>query len=82
MNIEWSSNSLGRMLIPSDQLYHASHIIESPFTLDLVPGAADYPYSEYFDNPKTDRFTAIAGEATTFFVQAKVSKAYRSKSLK
>ena len=82
LNIQWSSNSLGRMLIPSDQLYHASHIVESPFKLDVVPGAADNPYSEFFDNPKTDRFTDIAGEATTFFVQAKVSKAYRSKSLK
>lgn len=82
LNMEWSSNSLVRMLIPSDQLYHASHIVESPFKLDVVPGAADYPYGEFFDNPKIDRFTAIAGEATTFFVQAKVSKAYRSKSLK
>ena len=71
---------MGRMLIPSDQLYHASHIVESPFKLDVIPGVADYSYSEFVDNPETNRFTVIAGEATTVFVQAKVSKAYRSKS--
>ena len=54
----------------------------SAMELDVVPGAADYPYREFVDNPKTDRFTAIAGEATTLSVQAKVSKAYRSKSSK
>ena len=72
ISVEWSSNSIPRTSIPSDQLYHASHISGSPFRTEVVPGAADYPFSDLIDGPGNDRTVAIAGQRSRLYIQAKV----------
>ena len=81
IRLEWSSNAIKRSLIPSDQLYYATHISGSPFSTEVVPGAADYPFSDLVDVPGGDRFTVVAGELARFFIEAKVSQAGSSISV-
>lgn len=72
IRLEWSSNSIEKQVIPVDQLYFSTHISGSPFTTVIVPGAADYPFSTFIDSPSSDRSISIAGETSTFYIQAKV----------
>ena len=71
--LEWSSRSIRRQVIPSSQLYYPAHIVGSPFTTYVSPGSADYPHSTFIDIPGVNRSVAIAGERTSFFLQAKDS---------
>ena len=51
IQLEWSSRSLRKQIIPPSQLFHTSHIVGSPFLTTISPGAADYPYSDFIDIP-------------------------------
>jgi len=76
IQLEWSSRSLRKQIIPSSQLFHPSHIVGSPFTTTISPGAADYPHSDFIDDmllPGQNRSVAIAGDKTSFYLQAKDS---------
>ncbi|KAL9189871.1 hypothetical protein ACHAXT_009546 [Thalassiosira profunda] len=71
--LEWSSRSLKKQVIPSAQLFHPSHIVGSPFLTTVLPGAADYPHSDFIDTEGQDRSVAVAGDRTSFYLQAKDS---------
>ncbi|KAL7532002.1 hypothetical protein ACHAXR_005653, partial [Thalassiosira sp. AJA248-18] len=71
VQLEWSSRSIRKQIIPPTQLFHPSHIVGSPFRATVSPGAADYPYSDFIDIAGQNRSVAIAGDKTSFFLQAK-----------
>ena len=43
VQLEWSSRSLRKQVIPPSQLFHPSHVVGSPFLTTVSPGAAGYP---------------------------------------
>jgi hypothetical protein len=55
-------------VIPSAALYQATHVVDSPFALNVLPGSTDFPFTTAF-GPGLD--SAVAGEPTTFVIQAK-----------
>ena len=71
---QWSSNSIEKQVIPGEQLYSITHISDSPFFTAIVPGASDYPYSDFFEIPGQNRSIAIAGELQEIHIQAKESR--------
>ena len=73
IRLEWSSRSVGKQIVPSDKLFFSSHIVGSPFSTEISPGAADYPHSGFIDVDGQDRSVTVAGERTTFFLQARDS---------
>eukprot|EP00804_Cyclotella_cryptica_P021433 CCRYP_005783-RA/>CCRYP_005783-RA protein AED:0.00 eAED:0.00 QI:831/1/1/1/1/1/3/2372/6166 len=73
IQLQWSSPSTKKQIIPPSQLYYTSHIVGSPFLTNVSPGAADYPYSGFIEVPGEDRSAAIAGERTSFYLQARDS---------
>ena len=66
--LQWSSASVRKQVIPSSSLFYAIDIVGSPFPTRVVPGAADYPYSDAYGDGLT---SAIAGNIATFFIQTK-----------
>ena len=73
VQLEWSSRSIRKQVIPSSQLFHPSHIAGSPLLTSVSPGAADYPYSDFIYVVGQNRSVAIAGDRTSFRLQAKDS---------
>jgi hypothetical protein len=73
VQLQWSSPSIRKQVIPSSQLLYSSHIVGSPFRTTISPGAADYPHSDFIQMPGENRSQAIAGEEATFYLQAKDS---------
>ena len=73
VQLQWGSPSIRKQLIPPSQLFYSSHIVGSPFLTTISPGAADYPHSDFIDMPGENRSQAIAGEETSFYLQAKDS---------
>ena len=73
LQLEWSSRSLRKQVINPSQLYFPSHIVGSPFRTSVTSGAADYPYSEIIEGADSNIRLAIAGERTSFFIQARDS---------
>ena len=71
---KWSSSTLKRSLVPADVLYYVTHIHGSPFETVIVPGAADYPFSDLKPYPGFDRTRVVAGVMAKFYIQAKVRK--------
>ena len=59
---------LSPQVIPSSQLFYATDIVGSPFATTIVPGAADYPYTNAYGPGLAN---ATAGMIATFFVQTK-----------
>ena len=55
-------------MIPSSQLFYATDIVGSPFATTIVPGAADYPYTNAFGQGLAN---ATAGMIAPFFVHTK-----------
>lgn len=68
----WSSYSTAPAVIPASALFYATPISGSPFNVDVVPGAASYPYTEAHGDGVT---TAAAGVPASFIIQAKVPTA-------
>ena len=66
--LQYSSASVRKQVIPASQLFYATDIVGSPFTTTIVPGAADYPYTNAFGSGLAN---ATAGMIATFFVQTK-----------
>eukprot|EP00970_Alexandrium_tamarense_P002964 scaffold427_cov103-Alexandrium_tamarense.AAC.19 len=73
IQLRWSSRSIKKQVIPNAQLFYPSHIVGSPFLTTVSPGAADYPYSDFIEMPGLNRSEAIAGDRTSFYIQAKDS---------
>ena len=73
VRLEWSSRSLRKQIIPPSQLFYPSHIVGSPFQTTVSPGAADYPHSTFIDTVDQNRSEAVAGERSTFYLQARDS---------
>jgi hypothetical protein len=74
VQLQWSTRSIRKQIVPPSQLYYTSHIVGSPFLTTISPGAADYPYSAFVDEAsEADRTIAIAGDRTSFYLQAKDS---------
>ncbi|KAL3774885.1 hypothetical protein ACHAW5_007303 [Stephanodiscus triporus] len=71
VQLEWSSRSLRKQVIPPSQLFFPSHIIGSPFQTTVSPGAADYPHSGFLDTVGQNRSVAVAGDRTSFYLQAR-----------
>lgn len=72
--VEWSTFSIPRQTIPSDQLYYGQHISGSPFSNEVTAGASDYPYSDILPNPNGNWTRTNAGEQSHFYIQAKDSQ--------
>jgi hypothetical protein len=84
--LEWSSFSQAKEVVPADSLYYATHLVSSPFALNVVPGAADYPHTTAYGPGlvlKTDTVSTtcpaasatcvarpLAGEVQKFTIQA------------
>lgn len=73
MQLFWGSRTVEKEIIPSDKFYFGSHIQGSPFFTNVLPGAADYPFSNFLDLPGVNRSIAIAGGKKSFIIQAKDS---------
>ena len=73
VQLQWSSPSIRKQVIPPSHFFYSSHIVGSPFRTTISPGAADYPHSDFIDMPGENRSQAIAGEETSFYLQAKDS---------
>lgn len=54
--------------VPSTALYHSTHIAGSPFNLDVLPGATDYPFTTAVGPGLS---AATAGEPAVFTIQAR-----------
>ena len=71
--LQWSSNSIQKQVIPATNMYHATHISGSPFSTEIVPGAADYPFSDFVLIEGKTLTEAVAGERNYFIIQSKDS---------
>jgi len=69
IQLRWSSFSQPKQTIPADRLYHATHVAGSPFAINVVPGAADYPHSTA-SGPGLTLTSPVAGEPALFTIQA------------
>lgn len=72
--IQWSSKTIQKQTIPSEQLYYSQHILGSPFKNEVTAGASDYPYSEILATPNDHYNKTSAGKVTRFYLQAKDSE--------
>jgi len=68
VSLQWSSYSVSKQVVNSDQLFFPTHIAGSPFAPSVVPGAADYPHSTATGAGLS---AATAGELASFTIQAK-----------
>ena len=68
VQLQWSSLSVRRATVPSEALYHATHIATSPHAVTVVPGAADYPFSTATGQGLSK---ATAGLPASFVITAK-----------
>lgn len=70
----WSSFSIPKTIVPSSNLYSATHISGSPFSTETIPGAADYPNTRAFgpglDLPDANEIQR-AGVMHTFTIEAR-----------
>jgi len=69
--LQWSSRSIRKHVIPSSNLYYPTHILGSPFPTIIMPGGTDYPHSDFVPVSGRDRTRATAGEQAFFLIQAK-----------
>lgn len=60
IHLKWSSAAIRKSVIPAENLYSPFHIRGSPFNTVVLPGAADYPYSEILTLPGKEYRHAIA----------------------
>jgi len=72
--IQWSSNTIQKQTIPSEQLYYSQHISGSPFRNKVTAGASDFPYSDILATPNEKYNQTSAGNPTHFYLQAKDAK--------
>lgn len=70
ISLKYSSSTLKKQKIPSSALFYAMPIVDSPFEVTVIPGAADYPYTIAFG---AGLYNATAGVTAHFFVQTKDS---------
>merc|ERR1711871_413380 len=68
IQLMYSSISVRKQVVPKSALYYIMPIVGSPFTTNVVPGAADYPYTTAF-GPGLEG--AITGTPTYFYIQTK-----------
>ena len=68
IQLQWSSFSIQKEIIPPSHFYQASHIVGSPFVTAIIPGSSDYPYTTAYG---PGLLTPVAGIAAKFTIQAK-----------
>ena len=68
VSLQYSTPSTPRQIVPSSMLFYTEHIVGSPYALDVVPGAADYPFTRATG---AGLRSATAGSAATFTVEAR-----------
>ncbi|KDO30965.1 hypothetical protein SPRG_04153 [Saprolegnia parasitica CBS 223.65] len=68
INLQWSSTYLPLQVIDTSMLYYPSHILGSPYSVDILPGATDYPYT-MATGPGLS--ATSAGAIASFVIQAK-----------
>lgn len=68
ISLSWSSSSMNKVIIPSSSLFYSTDIVGSPYTTLVVPGAADYPYTNAFGSGLS---SATAGSIGVFYIQTK-----------
>ncbi|CAM9348575.1 unnamed protein product, partial [Discosporangium mesarthrocarpum] len=68
VQLMWSSYSTAPEIIPAGSLYHSNSIAGSPYDIDVVPGAASYPFT---DASGEGLRAADAGVPASFIIQAK-----------
>ena len=70
IELQYSSNSLKKQIIPADQFWSGTPIVGGPFATSIIPGGADYPFTTAFGEGLT---YAVAGKPAFFHVQTKDS---------
>jgi len=70
ISLSYSSISVKKQIIPSSKLFYPMDIIGSPFPTTIIPGAADYPYTDAFGSGLSD---STSGVPTWFYIQTKDS---------
>ncbi|KAH9100136.1 hypothetical protein LEN26_016139, partial [Aphanomyces euteiches] len=68
LSLQWSSTFVNVQPVPYSALFNPNHIVGSPFVLNVVPGATDYPYTTAY-GPGVNGSTA--GNVATFVIQSK-----------
>merc|ERR1711871_1689662 len=71
VRLSYSSMTLKKQTIPSSKLFYVEPIIGSPFDTAVVPGAAEYPYTDAYGDGLAN---AISGTPAQFFIQTKDSR--------
>merc|ERR1711871_1578225 len=71
VRLSYSSVTLKKQTIPSSKLFYVEPIIGSPFNTAVVPGAAEYPYTDAYGDGLAN---AISGTPAQFFIQTKDSR--------
>jgi len=66
--LSYSSLSVKKQIFPSKNLYYSLDVIGSPFTTNVIPGAADYPYTIAYGKGLS---SAITGTPAWFYIQSK-----------
>ena len=69
--LSYSSPTIKKQIIPSSIFFHTTDISGSPFVTSVVPGAAEYPYTDAYGDALG---LAITGTPSSFFIQTKDSK--------
>lgn len=70
VQMSYSSSSITKQTIPPSVLFYAMPIVGSPYSVMVVPGAADYPFTIAFGEGTSN---ATAGQTAQFFIQTKDS---------
>jgi hypothetical protein len=68
LQLSYSSLSVKKQIVPSSVLFHATHVVGSPTETLVVPGAADYPYTDAYG---AGLHNAVTGTPASFYVQTK-----------
>jgi len=65
ISFEISSASLPKQVVPPTALHYATHVQGSPYLVNIVPGAADFPFTTAFGQGILE---AAAGVESAFFI--------------
>ncbi|RHZ10616.1 hypothetical protein DYB31_002620, partial [Aphanomyces astaci] len=68
LSLQWSSTFVPIQVIPSTAFYRPSHIVGSPYLLNVIPGATDFPYTTATGDGLR---SSTAGNVATFIIQSK-----------
>lgn len=70
VSLSYSSISVRKRIIPASSFFSAHGIVGSPFSVVVVPGTSNYPYTNAFGSGLS---TATTGSKSSFFIQTQDS---------